>query len=163
MPAGGCSEQAVGGRVMKCRNCGKSGLRNLQALRAHLRWCPERQTNSNPSHEMGQKPRTTRPPRSSVRPYPREQNHFIPLADMPGAEELEEVGLSIGVPPKAARVTANYLSYITNLEDPLGMWREMQCCPEVAPRLRRMWLRTWCSTRGIPLAPWQIIAMGWEE
>lgn len=147
---------------MICDNCGKTGLRNRQAIRAHLRWCPERPNNNNPSGEWIQRPSPTRPLRSSDRLNPRGRNQFIPLADIPGAEDLENVGLSIGVPAKAARITTNYLSHLCNLEDPLGMWREMEYCPEVAPSLRKMWLRTWCTTRGILLAQWQLVAMEWD-
>ena len=148
---------------MICNNCGKTGLRNLQAIRAHLRWCAERPNKINPSGEGIQRPGPNRPPGPSVRLNSRGRNHFIPLVDSAGAEELEKVGLSIGVPARAARITTNYLSYLCNLEDPLGMWREMEYCPEVAPSRRKMWLRTWCTTRGIPLARWQLVAMGWDE
>ncbi len=142
---------------MECRNCGKKRLRNLQSLRAHLRWCPERpgqedrpkvreSAKSSEKHSNGIAPLSD----SHQAPYT-----SIPLDTNPVAGELEQVALRIGVPPLGARITSNYLIYVANLDDPLSMWDEMQHCPEVSPACRRRWIHMWCSTRGIPLAPWQ--------
>ena len=36
----------------------------------------------------------------------------IPLSyEIPGVEELEDIGLKVGISPKAARITSNYLAY----------------------------------------------------
>ncbi len=146
--------------MMKCRNCGKRGLGNIQAVRAHLRFCPKRFESRDVSPAR-QEAGGTRAAPEEIK-WPPQPYTSIPLSDMPGVEELEQTALGIGLPPRAVRVTANYLSYLCDLDDPLSIWYEMQNCPELSPGHRRMWLRMWCAVRGIPLEHWQLDYMGWE-
>ena len=144
--------------LMKCRNCGKKGLANIQAIRAHLRFCPSRPDSQQENVEHPEAERRGRRGTSSIVRY-----QDIPVPAVPWVSELESTGIDIGVPPRVARTTANYLAMNFTLDDPLSMWNLMRDCPELAPARGRQWLRTWCTIRGIRLEPWQELEMGWDQ
>ena len=157
---------------MKCRNCGKKNLDNIQAVRAHLRFCPNRPDRRDDREPVEHGMRRQREPDKASHPdrrrelssdkgWPPVPYEAIPLVDNPGAAELEDVALNLGIRPRVARTVSNYLSYNVDLDDPLWVWRELEGWPELSPAERHRWLRTWCSLRGIDLKLWHLTAMGW--
>ena len=152
---------------MKCFNCKKRGLANIQAIRAHLRFCPNRPDRPQDDEEI----RDTRRAGGATHSSPSTRRapevpayEDIPSVDIPGVAELERAGIEIiGIDPRSARICANYLGGVTRLDDPLSMWTAMLWCPELSPGERRRWLRYWCAIREMPLNPWQEAAMGWDQ
>jgi len=145
---------------MECRNCGKKRLKNLQAIRAHLRFCPNR--NEPPTDTRagtnGSK-RLSADARRLLVPFT-----AIPLLDGPGIAHLEETALAIGIPSRAARIAANYVGTNGNLDDATSIWNLLQECIEIRPGARRQLLRTWCGARGVaPLEEWQMDEMPVRE
>jgi len=141
---------------MECRNCGRKRLANKQALRAHLRWCPDRPTKRAADvrvENRGYKQLRSEAPQLFV------PDTSIPLLDAPGISDFEKTALFIGIPSRAARVTANYVGFNGNLENPNSIWGLLQDCDEIDLRARRRLLRTWCSTNGIPLEESQMEKM----
>lgn len=145
---------------MECRNCGKKRLKNLQAIRGHLRFCPDRYSEGATDARTGAS--ASRGLSSAARqlfvPYT-----AIPLLEGPGIAHLEETALAIGIPSRAARVAANYVGFNGNLDDAMSMWNLLQECIEIGPGAMRQLLRSWCGARGIPLEEWQMDEMAVRE
>ena len=145
---------------MQCWNCGRKGLANKQSVRAHLRFCPNRYSDGSTNAHTG--PQGKHGPEAGSRqlfvPY-----ESIPLLNAPGVEGLEEPALAIGIPSRAARIAANYVGFNGDLNDALSMWDLLRDCYEIGTSKKRQLLRTWCSTRGVPLEDWQIDHMGWRD
>ena len=145
---------------MECRNCGKKRLKNLQAIRAHLRFCPNRDPETPTDTRAGTNgsKRLSADARRLLVPYT-----AIPLLEGPGIANLEETALAIGIPSRAARIAANYVAANGDLNDALSMWDLLRDCYEIEPGEKRKLLLTWSNTRGVPLQDWQIDQMGWRD
>ena len=141
---------------MECRHCGKKGLANIQAIRAHLRFCPNR-----PEKDDGQQEPHQGKPTYQGEKHPRADLGQVPQGPITWAAEFEIVGVNLGIHPRTARIVVNYLGYVCDPDDPLSLWRELADCKEIRFSLRCRWVRTWCNLGGVPLAPWQEVAMGW--
>ena len=130
---------------MKCRNCGRRNLANIQSIRAHLRFCPSRRQKSDSETSVLSVTEKEWPPV----PYT-----AIDLVDERAAL-LEEVALPLGIRPRAARVVSNYLAYNANLDDIWSLWDYMQDCSELRDSEKLRWLHTWCSISGIVAEDWK--------
>ena len=131
---------------MRCRNCGKKNLANIQSIRAHLRFCPSRPDSQESDSE-------TSGLSVAEKEWPPVPYTAIDLVD--GAAKLEQVGLNLGIGPRAARVVSNYLSYCADLDDVWSMWEHMQHCSELRDPEKLRWLHTWCSKTGIDAEDWK--------
>ena len=143
---------------MKCRNCGRRNLANLQSIRAHLRFCPSRSQESDSDTSGLAVAEIEWPPI----PYT-----AIDLVDERAAL-LEEVALPLGIRPRAARVVSNYLAYNADLDNIWSLWWYVQHCSELRDPEKLRWLHTWCSKSGIDAEDWKEEVLGayrryWNE
>lgn len=142
---------------MKCRNCGRRNLANIQAVRAHLRFCPNRPDSQEGGSED---------PTSSVdKEWPTVPYTAIDLVDERAAL-LESVALPLGIRPWAARVVSNYLAYNADTDDVWSLWHYLQHCTEVRRPQKVRWLHTFCSKTGIAAEDWKEEVLGkadWVE
>lgn len=147
---------------MKCKHCGKRGLGNIQAVRAHLRFCPsrpghqEKQPRSPQEQPIGRDPETFLFKLTDPAPTPanRKRNRAtgplaeqVPLAEnYPLVKEFYEAITAIGIPDRNARIVSNTLGLMDVFGDADRLWAELkECAYLLSERERAMIFRYWLA------------------
>ena len=128
---------------------------NIQAVRAHLRFCPSR---PDPQEGDSEAPGPSVPDKD----WPPVPYTAIDLVDE-RAGLLESVALPLGIRPWAARVVSNYLAYNADLDDVWSLWHYLQHCTELRRPEKVRWLHTFCWKTGIAAEDWKEEVSGKAE
>lgn len=124
-------------------------MRGPSSLRHVLEWtCPDRYPDATASTSSitGSSKNLDVDARRLLVPFT-----AFPLLEGPRIAELEESALAIGIPSKAARITANYVGFNGDLDDARSMWNLIKECNEIDSAAMRRLLRTRCVPQGISM------------